>query len=112
MINLTLPKENKCPSSVYQFEKSISDIGFSYTRYITCWKCQHPLDHGICVNNACAQQGENAAGDDSSTFYIIDVPPEMKRLISGERNMMSGLSIGGLQEMHGHPWEVSLLTEY
>ena len=83
LIKLALPEGNNCPASGYQFEKSLSDLGFSYTKYITCCECQCPLEHGICMNVECRNAGTQAKGDESSTFYVMDLLPEMKRLISG-----------------------------
>lgn len=83
LIKLALPEGNQCPVSVYQFEKSLSDLGFSLTKYITCCECQHLLEHGVCMNLECRKAGTPAKGDESSTLYVMDLLPEIKRLISG-----------------------------
>lgn len=83
LIKLALPEGNECPVSVYQFEKSLSDLGFSHTKYITCCECQHSLEHGVCMNVECRKAGTQAKGDESSSFYVMDLLPEIKRLISG-----------------------------
>lgn len=85
LIKLSLPKGNKCPSSGYQFEKSLLDLGYNYTKHITCWRCQHPLrERDICPNNQCCNVGRQGKGEDSSIFYVIDLLPEIERIISGK----------------------------
>ena len=83
-LHLILPQDNRCCSSSYRFEKSLSKLHFSYNKYITCLKCQHPLDYGLCTNNACALYNSNGIAEGSSTFFVISVLKELKELISGE----------------------------
>ena len=83
LIKLALPEGNNCPVSGYQFERSLSDLGFSFTKYITCCECQRPLERDVCMNVECRNAGTQAKGDESSTFYVMDLLPEIKRLISG-----------------------------
>ena len=35
------------------------------------------------MNVECRNAGTQAKGDESSTFYVMDLLPEMKKLISG-----------------------------
>ena len=83
LVKLCLPEGNKCPSSGYQFEKSLCHLGFHFKKHVTCCKCQHPLEDEICSNDQCANAGLQAKGEKSSTFYIIDLLPEIGRLITG-----------------------------
>lgn len=86
LVKITLPKGNKCPPSLYQFNKSLSDVGYKYIRYTTCWNCQNVLSNGMtCQNYICQQHGMQSQGNDSSTFYVIDLLPELKRLITGKK---------------------------
>ena len=84
LMKLSLPEGNNCPASGYQFEKSLSDIGYQFRKYVTCWKCQHPLEEEICTNDQCLNAGIQGKGRESSTFYVIDLLPEIERLISGK----------------------------
>lgn len=84
LIRLTLPEENNCPNSSYTFDKSLGGISYSYVKYVTCWKCQNPLENDLCVNDNCNQRGANGKGQDSSIFYVINLLPQLKSLIKGE----------------------------
>ena len=83
LVKLCLPEGNKCPASGYQFEKSLCHLGFQFKKHVTCCKCQHPLEDEICPNDQCTNAGMQAKGEKSSTFYIIDLLPEIERLITG-----------------------------
>ena len=84
LIKMSLPEGNKCPTSSYMFDKSLADIGYSYVKYITCWKCQNLLENELCVQADCSKSGSNGNGQDSSTFYVIKLLPELKSLIMGK----------------------------
>ena len=84
LIKSCLPEENTCPSSGYQLEKSLQHIGFHFKKHFTCFNCQYPLEDEICLNELCVKAGMQAKGEISSTFYTIDLLPELERLISGE----------------------------
>ena len=74
LLRLSLPKGNKCPASVYQFEKSLIDLGYNYRKHITCWKCQHSLREGdICVNNQCANVGTQGKGFVCRMFSPVNI---------------------------------------
>ena len=82
---MSLPAGNKCPPSSYKFEKGLSaELGYSFTKYSTCFKCQHLLHNTLCLNQQCCKYGNIGMGKDSSIFYIIDLFEEMKTLISGK----------------------------
>ena len=84
LIKMSLPEGNNCPASGYQFEKSLLDLGFKFRKHVTCWKCQHPLEEQICTNDQCINAGIQGKGEESSMFYVIDLLPEIERLISGK----------------------------
>lgn len=84
LIKSCLPGENRWPASSYQFEKSLLQVGFHFRKHVTCWKCQYPLEDEMCPNGQCVNAGIQAKGEMSSTFYIIDLFPEIERLISGK----------------------------
>ena len=84
LIKSCLPEENTCPSSGYQLEKSLQHTGFHFKKHVTCFNCQYPLEDEICLNELCVKAGMQAKGEMSSTFYTIDLLPELERLISGE----------------------------
>ena len=95
LFRLSLLKGNKCPASGYQFEKSLIDLGYNYRKHITCWKCQHRLREGdICLNNHCANVGTQGKGEESIMFYIIDLLPEIEKVISSKTNFDCWSCIG------------------
>lgn len=79
---MSLPEGNRCPTNM--FDKSLEDIGYSYVKYITCLKCQNPLENELCVQDSCSKRGLNAKGEDSSTFCVIKLLPELESLIMGK----------------------------
>ena len=83
LFQMTLPTGNKCPPSNYKFEKGLHELCYSYTKNVTCHKCQHILENNLCSNMHCSQFGVIEMGNDSSIFYIIDLVEEIKRFISG-----------------------------
>lgn len=92
-LQLILPQGNKCCSSSYRCEKSLSELHFSYKKYITCHACQTPLDNGICTNSACAVYETNGTGEGSNTFFVISVLKELEQLILGENFLRLSLSV-------------------
>ena len=43
LFQMTLPTGNKCPPSNYKFEKGLHELYYSYTKNVTCHKCQHTI---------------------------------------------------------------------
>ncbi|XP_028403532.1 uncharacterized protein LOC114526212 isoform X2 [Dendronephthya gigantea] len=85
MLRLCLPDSTNLPTSSYIFEKrNERELAYSSTRYVTCMNCQSPLVDDLCRNEKCSLHRMPAKGENSSIFYVIDILPELKRLISGK----------------------------
>ena len=85
MLHMCLPDGSKLPKSSYLFEQeNEKELKYNSTKYITCMSCQTLLAEDLlCDNQQCNCYRISAEGENSSVFYIIDILPELKRLISG-----------------------------
>ena len=83
MLHICLLDGSKLPLSGYLFEwENEKELAYSSTKYITCKSCQTLLTNDLlCENEQSTCNG--TSGDDSSIFYIIDILPELRRLIPG-----------------------------
>ena len=81
LFSMSLPDDNKIPKSVYFYKKSMEHLYYDIKDYTVCTFCKEEVANNmICHNANCDSFQEQTK---SFQFTIIDILPQLKRIISG-----------------------------
>ena len=77
------PEKNTIPASKYKHNKALKHFQFLQILKELCPKCKTELDIGNkCINHNCNKNGYVVLYEERLKFYVIDLLPQLKRLIS------------------------------
>ena len=78
IFSTVLPANNKCPSSLYKFNKRTNGFQHKNTHYNLCSNCHCEIVGASCTNDECVSTG------DPMTFYTFDIESQIEAIIKSK----------------------------